>query len=51
MIPPEFWGDTLPPANQSMLLEASIVDGVGQVLKTAPPVWFFMRHASLTNCS
>ena len=49
MIPPEFWGDTLPPANQSMLLEASIVDGVGQVLKTAPPVWFFMRHASLTN--
>jgi len=49
MIPPEFWGDTLPPANQSLLLEASIVDGVGQVLKTAPPVWFFMRHASLTN--
>ena len=29
MIPPEFWGDTLPPPNQRMQLEAAIVDGDG----------------------
>jgi hypothetical protein len=45
MIPPEFWGSELPPPNQEMLLEASIVDGNGQVLKQAAPVRFFMRHA------
>lgn len=49
MIPPEFWGDTLPPLNQSMQLDASIVDGVGQVLKTALPIRFFMRHATVLN--
>ena len=49
MIPPEFWGDTLPPLNQSLQLDASIVDGVGQVLKNAPPIRFFMRHATVTN--
>lgn len=49
MIPPEFWGDTLPPPNQSMQLDASIVDGLGQVLKTAPPIRFFMRHATVLN--
>lgn len=49
MIPPEFWGDTLPPLNQSLQLDASIVDGVGQVLKNAPPVRFFMRHATVKN--
>jgi hypothetical protein len=45
MIPPEFWGQELPPPNQEMLLEASIVDGNGQVLMQAAPVRFFMRHA------
>jgi hypothetical protein len=45
MIPPEFWGSELPPPNQEMLLEASIVDGNGQVLMQAAPVRFFMRHA------
>ena len=49
MIPPEFWGDSLPPLNQSLQLDASIVDGVGQVLKNAPPIRFFMRHATVTN--
>jgi hypothetical protein len=49
MIPPEFWGDSLPPANQSMQLDASIVDGNGHVLKMAAPVRFFMRHATITN--
>lgn len=45
MIPPEFWSDGLPPPNQEMLLEASIVDGNGQVLRQAAPVRFFMRYA------
>ncbi|WP_301102977.1 hypothetical protein [Propionivibrio sp.] len=49
MIPPEFWGDALPPPNQSMQLDASIVDGDGRVLKRAAPVRFFMRHATLLN--
>ncbi|MFZ4535630.1 hypothetical protein [Propionivibrio sp.] len=49
MIPPEFWGDELPPPNQSMQLDASIVDGDGRVLKKAAPIRFFMRHATLRN--
>ncbi len=49
MIPPEFWGDTLPPANQSLQVDASIVDGNGQVLKKAAPVRFFMRYATILN--
>ena len=49
MIPPEFWGDTLPPANQSMQLDASIVDADGQVLKKATPIRFFMRYATIMN--
>ena len=44
MIPPEFWGDTLPPANQAMQLDAYVVDLNGQVLKRAAPVRFFMRY-------
>ena len=44
MIPPEFWGDTLPPANQAMQLDAYVVDLNGQVLKKAAPVRFFMRY-------
>jgi hypothetical protein len=49
MIPPEFWGEALPPPNQSVQLDASIVDGNGQVLKQAIPVRFFMRHATVYN--
>ncbi len=46
MIPPEFWGDTLPPPNQRMQLDAAIVDRDGRVLRQAVPVSFFMRHAT-----
>lgn len=49
MIPPEFWGDTLPPPNQGVQLDASIVDGNGQVLKKAAPIRFFMRYATIMN--
>ena len=49
MIPPEFWGDTLPPANQSLQLDASIVDGNGQVIKRAAPVRFQMRLVNNIN--
>lgn len=49
MIPPEYWGDTLPPANQSLQLDASIVDGNGQVIKRATPVRFQMRLVSNLN--
>ncbi len=44
MIPPEFWGDTLPPTNQRYQLDAAIVDGHGNVLKQAVPVTFYLRH-------
>ena len=47
MIPPEFWGDAEPPFNQEMQLDAAIVDGSGRVLKSAAPVRFYMRHATL----
>jgi hypothetical protein len=47
MIPPEFWGDTLPPPNQSLQLDASIVDGNEQLIRKAAPVRFHMRHASI----
>jgi hypothetical protein len=46
MIPPEFWGDTLPPANQHYQLDAAIVDGNGAVLKRAEPVTFYLRHVA-----
>ena len=46
MIPPEFWGDTLPPPNQRMQLDAAIVDREGKVLLQAAPVSFYLRHAS-----
>ena len=48
-IPPEFWGDTLPPPNQVVQLDASIVDGSGQVLKKAAPVRFVLRYAAVIN--
>lgn len=47
MIPPEFWGDQLPPANQRQQLGATIVDGNGVVLKEAAPVQFQLRYATL----
>jgi hypothetical protein len=49
MIPPEFWGDTLPPPNQVVQLDASIIDANGQVLKKATPVRFVLRYATVTN--
>ncbi|MBL8392416.1 MAG: hypothetical protein JNN21_11160 [Candidatus Accumulibacter sp.] len=45
MIPPEFWGDTLPPPNQFYQLDAAIVDSAGRILLRARPVTFQMRHA------
>ncbi|EXI68987.1 MAG: hypothetical protein AW08_00813 [Candidatus Accumulibacter adjunctus] len=47
MIPPEFWGDTLPPANQFHQLDAAIIDHAGRVLLRARPVTFQLRHASI----
>jgi hypothetical protein len=49
MIPPEFWGDALPPPNQTIQLDASIVDGNGQVLKKAVPIRFVLRYATVMN--
>lgn len=49
MIPPDFWGDNLPPANQSMQLDASIIDANGQVIKKAAPVRFYLRYPSMIN--
>jgi hypothetical protein len=46
MIPPEFWGDTLPPANQRQQLDAAIVDRSGTVLMSAVPVTFYLRYAT-----
>lgn len=43
MIPPEFWGDTLPAVNQGHQLDAAIVDRSGLVLKQAMPVRFYLR--------
>ena len=48
-IPPEFWGDTLPPANQSMQVDAYVVDRNGRVLKKAVPARFFMRYVQFHN--
>jgi hypothetical protein len=45
-IPPEFWGDVLPPANQRQQLDATIVDRHGAVLEQAAPVTFILRHVS-----
>ncbi|MFT3849338.1 MAG: hypothetical protein QM739_11905 [Propionivibrio sp.] len=46
MVPPEFW-EELPPPNQAMQLDASIIDGNGQVLKRADPVRFYLRYATV----
>lgn len=45
MIPPEFWGDVVPPPGQRLQLDAAIVDGDGRELRKADPVSFFMRYA------
>ena len=45
LIPSEFWGDHVPPHNFSVQLDASIVDGQGQLLKQAAPVRFVMLHS------
>lgn len=47
IIPPEFWPDGYVPANQSMQIEASIVDGVGQVLMRSAPVVFHTRQLAV----
>jgi hypothetical protein len=47
MIPPEFWGDQLPPANQRQQLAAAIIDRNGVVLKEAAPVQFQLRYATV----
>ena len=47
MIPPEFWGDTLPPPNQRYQLSARIIDRDGATLKEALPVVFTLRNAAL----
>ncbi len=44
MIPPEFWGGSLPAANQRYQLDAAVVDGNGQVLKKAAPTQFTLRQ-------
>jgi hypothetical protein len=49
MIPPEFWGSQIPPANQSMQLDARIVDGNDAVLKKAEAVRFFLRYVTILN--
>lgn len=48
MIPPEFWGGAVP-MNQFAQLDASLVDGSGNVLIRATPVRFFMRYTTVLN--
>lgn len=45
MIPSEFWGADLPPANQRHRLDAAIVDRDGVILRQANPVTFQLRQA------
>ena len=47
IIPPEFWVDGYLPANQSMQIDASIVDGAGQVMMRAAPTVFYTRQLSV----
>ncbi|WP_263768746.1 hypothetical protein [Propionivibrio soli] len=49
MVPPEFWGDTLPPPNQLTQVDASIVDNSGQVVMNTEPVLFYLRYATVLN--
>lgn len=43
MVPPEFFGDVLPAGSQQHVIEASIVDGQGNVIISATPVSFQTR--------
>lgn len=43
MIPEDFW-EELPAPNQTMQLDASIIDGRGQVIRRAQPVQFSLRQ-------
>lgn len=49
VIPPEFWADMPVAPNQSVQLDASIVDGAGQVLRQAAPVRVTMRVTTVLN--
>ena len=49
LIPPSFWNDRLPPDNQTIQLDATIVDGEGKVVRQAEPVRFVMRHVTHLN--
>jgi hypothetical protein len=49
VIPPEFWGDVVPPPGQRLQLDAAIIDGDGRELRKADPVSFFMRYALPSN--
>ena len=49
IIPPEFWGNVVPPPGQRLQLDAAIVDGDGRTLSQAGPVYFFMRYAPSQN--
>lgn len=44
VIPPEFWDDGYLPANSWMQVDASIVDGAGQIVMRAAPVEFHTRQ-------
>lgn len=44
MLPPDSWPEGYLPANRSVQLEVSIVDGSGQVVMRATPIQFFSRQ-------
>jgi len=44
MIPPESWPEGYLPANRSVELDATIVDGAGQVVMRAAPIQFYSRQ-------
>mgnify|MGYP001765035886 CR=1 FL=1 len=43
MVPPEFFGDTLPAGSQQNVIEASVIDAQGTILMRAAPVTFQTR--------
>ena len=46
MVPPEFFGDTLPAGSQQNVIEASVIDGQGNVVMRAAPVSFQTRFVN-----
>ena len=44
VIPPEFWDEGYLPGNSRVQVEASIVDGAGQIVMRAVPVEFYSRQ-------